>query len=371
MHGLQVKTQNRGRFLAGLLMMAGVGVASVYADLTGADAVLGVDSLDSRDIRLQEIDLQGDQSVSNSQFLISATASRIQIDYSPAPEDFVSQSAHRIECCRAAEMTARFNNNAVLSPFLVAGGYHGFTDFRSVWLDEYYRQLFAGVPGYSKVRPQGWHALAGSRWSYVPGTAVLQCSLLQQDDTVSPGYEPELGRQLQRGREFLRTTTLRVSTENIVTPTVRTLLEAGATATSGREMRYFAKGSLNWSMSETLTMRTEVAGVYEGPAFYASSASLTLERDWNAHWFVGVALRGYHDDGEVIDPIISSSAAPALGTLAVVASLRWQGDRMAVRLEGGPYRTRYDEVALASAQFARLYEDRDWRQVQSAVSWRF
>ena len=47
------------------------------------------------------------------------------------------------------------------------------------------------------------------------------------------------------------------------------------------------------------------------------------------------------------------------------------GRRLAVRLEGGPYRTRYDAVALSSAQFARLYEDRDWRRLQCTASWKF
>jgi hypothetical protein len=351
--------------------MVVAGPASVRADMSGAEAIVGVETLNSGDIRLEDIILQGEQSLSTSQFLFSATTSRIQIDYTPAPEDFVSQPMRRVEDCSAAELTVRFNTNTDFSPFAVVGGYRGFTDYRSVWLDEYYRQLFAGVPGYTRVTPQGWHAIVGGRWSYVPGTAILKVSILQQDDTVSPGYEPQIGQPLLRGREYLRTTTLRISTENVVSPTVRTSAEVGATATTGREMRYFAKASINWSMSNTLTMRTELTGVYEGPAFYASSASLTLERDWKARWFAGMALRGYHDDGEVIDPLISSSAAPALSTIALAASLRWQGERMAIRLEGGPYLTRYDEVGLASAQFARLYQDRDWRQVQGAASWRF
>jgi hypothetical protein len=188
---------------------------------------------------------------------------------------------------------------------------------------------------------------------------------------VSPGYEPEIGGPLLRGYDHLRTTAGRMSTENVLTPTLRTLVEAGATATTGRDTRFSLQGSLNWSVTETMTLRAVLAGVSERPAFHAVSASLSFERDWEARWFAGLALRGYRDSGEVVDPLITSSAAPALRTVHVAASLRWQGERTAVRLEGGPYRTRYDDVALGSAQFARLYQDRNWRRLQCTASWRF
>jgi hypothetical protein len=44
---------------------------------------------------------------------------------------------------------------------------------------------------------------------------------------------------------------------------------------------------------------------------------------------------------------------------------------MAVRLEGGPYRTRYDAVSTSSTQFARLYKDRNWTRLQCTASWSF
>lgn len=356
---------------AGMLALAGFVTASSRADIPGPEATLAVETLECGDIHLQEMSLQAEESPSSNQYVLSATESRIDIDYAPARYDIVSQPMRRVEDRTAAELNARFRANADLVPFAGAGAYRGFTDFRSVWLDEYYRQLFSGVPGYTHVAPKGWHAMAGGRWSYVPGSAILQVTLLQQGDTVSPGYEPQIGAPLLRGRDHLRTTAVRISTENVVTPAVRSLLEAGAMSTTGRGMRYSLQESLNWAVSDTLTLRAVVAGVHEQPAFNAASASLSLERDWNARWFAGLSAREYRDDGEVVDPLIESDAAPALRTMSVTASLRWQGEHLAVRLEGGPYRTRYDAVALSSAQFARLYEDRDWRRLQCTASWKF
>jgi hypothetical protein len=205
----------------------------------------------------------------------------------------------------------------------------------------------------------------------VPGTAILQCTVVEQGDTVSPGYEPQIGLPLLRGLERLRTTSLRISTENVLSPTVRTLLEGGVTYTTDRETRFTVQGSVNWAVSETLTLRTVVGDVTEGDEFHSVSGSMSLERDWSARWFAGISVRGYRDGGEVVDPVIASSAAPALRTRELAATLRWQGARASFRIEAGPYWTRYDPVALASSQYANLYRNRDWRHVEGAVSWTF
>ena len=361
----------RNVLYSGMLVLAGFATASMRADSPGPEAALTVETLGCSDLHLEELNLQAADSLSNNQYVFSATEGRIDIDYAPAQYDIVSQPVHRVEDRTAAELNARFSTNSVWVPFAGAGGYRGFTDFRSVWLDEYYGQLFSGVPGYVRVTPQGWHVTAGGRWSYLHGCGILQATLVQQGDTVSPGYEPQIGAPLLRGRDHLQTTAVRVSTENVVTPTVRSLLEAGATGTTGRGMRTSLQESLNWAISDTLTLRAVVSGVHEQPAFNAAAASLSLERDWNARWFAGISVRGYRDNGEVVDPLIESDAAPALHTMSGAVSLRWQGERLAVRLEGGPYRTRYEAVAPDSVQFARLYADRNWRRLQCTVSWTF
>jgi hypothetical protein len=359
---------------AGLAVVAallGFGGAALRAGVTGTEATIETEALGCGDVRMGQANLIADQPVSGDTFEVSATQDRIDIDYSPSREDFVTQPVHRAEESTAVALTSRVDVDSNFSPMFTVGGYRGYTDYRSVWLDEFYRQLFSGVPGYEPVSPHGLNALAGARWAYVPGAAFFQSTLILQDDTVSPGYEPQIGKPLLRGLEHLRTFAVRVSTENVLTPTLRSLVAVSVTGTTDRERRYTVQGSLNWAVGERLTLRTVVGEVSEGDEFHSVSGSADLERNWGERWFAGIAVRGYRDGGEVVDPLIPSSAATALRTVDVTASVRWQGERAAFRLEAGPYWTRYEPVGLASSQFASLYRGRDWRHVEGTTSWTF
>ena len=49
--------------------------------------------------------------------------------------------------------------------------------------------------------------------------------------------------------------------------------------------------------------------------------------------------------------------------------LRWRGDRTALRLEAGPYRTRLAALPSTSAHFGRLYASRNWLRLQMTAEW--
>ena len=78
--------------------------------------------------------------------------------------------------------------------YLIEGGCSddGFTDFRSLWIDEYYRQLFAPMAGYGAAVPRGYNGGVGLRWDHVPGTGFLEFSAGWQTDQVSPAYDLSL-----------------------------------------------------------------------------------------------------------------------------------------------------------------------------------
>ena len=156
------------RSLAAAAAFFSLGSVALHAESTEPGATVEADVLESSDIRLGEVSVQADQDASHDQYELSATQDRIDIDYSPAKFDFVSQPVHRIENSTDLSLTSRFETDSNFSPMVVVGGYRGFTDYRSVWLDEFYRQYFEDVPGYVHVLPHGWNAMAGGRWTYVP-----------------------------------------------------------------------------------------------------------------------------------------------------------------------------------------------------------
>ena len=50
----------------------------------------------------------------------------------------------------------------------ISGGlYDGYADFRSVWIDERFRQINETSPFYSIAQPRGWNIAAGARWEYM------------------------------------------------------------------------------------------------------------------------------------------------------------------------------------------------------------
>lgn len=348
----------------GLTVFAGLSVRAEQS------AGMSIESLSTQDAELTEANADVEFGRGAVRVILSGIHAIDLVDFSPARVDILSTPRRRRENRSAGDAMMRWEGFADRTIIAAAGGYRGFTDFRSIWLHEYYRQLFERVPGYGAVNPRGWHALGGLRAPYVPGSAYLQGTLLFQGDRVSPGYEPQIFKPLLRGRDRLETRAVRLSTENILSPSHRTLLELGATDTTGREPRFSGQASLNWAASSVLTVRMVVAAVSERPSFHAESAAMTVERDWEGRWFAGLTLRGYRDTGEVVDPLVVSTAAPAMSSTHFAASIRYQGLQAGWRLEAGPYHTHYAATSIASAHFSRLYAGRDWLRIQIAGTWR-
>ncbi|MBI4623310.1 MAG: hypothetical protein HY736_08845 [Verrucomicrobia bacterium] len=338
---------------------------------TGAKFHLAAEGLFASDVQVSDTTAGALWSGPGREAAVTLGWSRLAVDYSPAPADLITRAAARTETRRAAQFDARRDFGGRWTALAGGGLYRGFGDHRSMWIDEYDRQLFAGAPGYAPAAPHGWHAAAGARWAWRPGSTFFQAMLTRRADTVAPGYEPRIGQPLLRGRERLHTSSANLSFEHIATPLVRLRLDGSAADTTGRARRHTIIGSANWTPAEQWVLRATAGATREAPTLRAAWLQLALDRDWANRWFAGLLVRGYRDRGEVLDPLVPSSAAPALHTLHAAASLRWQGARHAWRLEAGPYRTAYAPVPPAAWQFARLYRDRTWLRVQAAFHGEF
>lgn len=249
---------------------------------------------------------------------------------------------------------------------LLAGGgaYYGYMDYRSLWLNEHFRQLYSRRPGYEKAHPWGYNTAAGARWEYLPASGLVQGDLGYQYDLIAPGYEVQLQPfppRLVRFRDNYDTLFGRLTFENVLTPRIRSLQELQFTDTTDRQLRYSLQSSLNVSLAEHWTTRLVVSGSKEDPQFEAFYGGATLERDWNETWFVSLMGRYYKDTGQIENALLpENTAAPPLEAVLLGLGFRWQGAHSSFKMVVGPYFTRYETPTGEFATFAHLYQNRDW-----------
>jgi hypothetical protein len=189
------------------------------------------------------------QSRGPTEWNLSYAHNTFDLEYRPAPFDFLGYDTSVSENRNTLQVSFKQRLFAPLTLLAAGGFYDGFTDYRSPWLNEYYRQQFSALPEYEKAHPGGQNVSASLRWEYVPATGFLQVDVGFLEDQIAPGYEIDFDG-LRRGRPNLYTSTYRVTTENILTRRVRWLNEFRLTDTTNREKRFGYQGSANLAIGE-------------------------------------------------------------------------------------------------------------------------
>lgn len=274
----------------------------------------------------------------------------------------------------AVQLQGRYRAMDQLTLMVGGGGYQGYSDYRSMWLNEHYRQLYSRVPGYEKAHPWGFNVSGGLRLEYWPSRGFIQANVVYQHDGVAPGYEAQIFKPLLRQRDKYDTVSFGLTLENVLTKRLRALQEFQITNTTTRELRYSLQSSLNCALGENYALKLVLSGVKEEPVFEAWSVGGTLERDWNETWFLSLFGRYYEDTGEITTSLPGNSAVPPGRTVQAGIGLRWQGEHSAFKLVAGPYFTRYsfpDSTNTSIYSFSQLYRDRDWFAAQLAFSHEF
>jgi len=329
------------------------------------------ESLLSSDYRLYEAGLSWMENRGVWDWKLQLSWNGYDLAYRPAPADLVSRPRALWEDQYSYQGRWRWRWAENWQADVTGGWYVGFSDYRSVWLDEYYRQYFQVMPGYENADPSGWNLVPGLRWECVPGMLWLQGSVIAQHDSVSPGYEILPFQPMVRGSSELETWAGSVSLEAVLTPRLRGQVSGRWTDTTARDLRHEYQASGRWAVADHWVARGTVGLTAEPPRFHAYHGQLALERDWQNRWFLGLTGRHYADNGLVRDPAIVSSAAPALESWQLGLTMRYLGEHWGALLSAGPYWTRYDEVAPISRHFSTLYADRDWIALQGTLSLRF
>ena len=333
-----------------------------------------VESLHSNSIELLDTSFRYRHSVPGINIDLAISLGNIGIEYQPPPppHSFSSETPlERTERMQSYQATLRETAAKPLLFNATAGLYDGYADFRSVWIDERYRQIFETIPQYIYADPKGWNIGAGGRWEYLPASGFLQFDLAYQHDIVSPGYEITTREGLVRGIDELDTWAGTIGFENALSPRIRTLHQFAIVDTTQREPRFSYSGSLNYAAGEKWVWRPTVGYVKEEPDFSATTVGLGVDYEYNSAWTFGLHGRYYEDTGEIEDIVVISSAAPPLAGWQLGGSLRWSGEGRTFRIQAGHYHTDYEEPGPGQVEFFHLYNDRDWLYLEGALTIEF
>ncbi len=302
---------------------------------------------------------------------LSFSRNRSAIDYAPSSSDLIGLDAFRSEASDQVSLDLERIHNPRLSSLYSFSAYDGYTDFRSVWLDEFYRQQFEPVEGYEESDPQGYSISLGSRYEYLPASALLEVVAGFQFDQISPAYEAAPFQPLTRGLSEVDTSFVRASSENLLSPRLRMKQQLQTADTTERALRYSYQVDINYAATESLTVKGSFGLTRESSTFDSNHLGVAIERNLAGGFLFSLSGRRYEDSGEIVDPLILSTAAPALETTRYGMGLSWSGERLAFKLLAGRYRSDYDAVPPISFQFENLYRDRRWDYFRCSGSYVF
>ena len=330
------------------------------------------EALLASDIEITSSALNYGQKHGSTDWRINYTHNTIGEDYENfVLFDFLGYPERITENYDAGSLSLRQKLNNTLTLYVAGGGYVGFTDYRSLWLANYYKQQFASFfpDVYEKPTPKGLNASGGLRWEYQPTTGFIEAGFFYSSDDIASGYERDLftGDAI-RGNSSLQTYSPTLKFENIVSRRIRVLNEFQLTFTTDRETRYAYRNAINIALGEHWVWRMLGGYTHEDPTLRAWYAGATLEFEITPRWLINLSGLYYHDTGEIENSAFISTAAPGVETWQAGLGLRYAGESSSFSLTVAPIWANYEPVTVGTRPFTNLYRDRDWVSVQAAWS---
>lgn len=348
--------------IAGFFIL--VTVHSVVGQDTFKGVELGMEVIHSDDVTTSAGTAGWRNETGHRQVQIRATYDRFDVDFVPNTLSAgilqargVNQDRTGVDFSVTQPLSERWE--ATISANLT----EGFSDYRAVWISEYYRQLFSRFEEYENPDPGSYGGSLAVQWEAVPQNVFVDLTLGGAQERISPGYERIIGPGggLEKDEELLNAWYGTLGIEHYLSARHRVRHEFAASTVTGRDTRVSYRGQLNWAIAAEWVSRSEFSYLREGSEFYAWSAGTGIERDWGERWFAGLTLRYYKDNGQLENALFTvTSAAPPLESYRLTATVRYVGKRFSALLYAGPYITEYGDPGDDIAPFANLYEDRDW-----------
>lgn len=295
--------------------------------------------------------------------------SAYQLDYAPGPTGGEFENLDEVTEQYSLGLTRKWNDR--WSGTMNAGFYDGFSEYRSIWITEYYRQEFIGFPdGYQTPDPHG-ESIGGSvKWDYLPGTGLAEFSLRYAHDEIAPGwsFDPFVGSPVP-GASSLNTVSGSLRAEHALTGWLKTQTEVSLRKVTDRDPRVGI--SHGWAASAG-PVGFRLSGGYadEEPSYDALYGTAIIEWKLLQEWSAFAGYRLYSDSGEIQQSGFNASA-PAVKSSEIFGGVLWDRGDITVSAGVGILKSDYEALGEDNIFFANLYRDRDWKTFRLSASFKF
>lgn len=317
----------------------------------------------SSDIALSTASLQALKSTGETTRLrMEAVASRIAIDYRP-PEAFLIGEAESIsEYALGANVQAQNDLTEGSSAEFSLGYTDGFSNYRSLWIDTYYRQLFGGIDGYERSDPWSGFAELIFRHEFLPATGILLAGVSFQYEETPILWEMDLAGNLEPAASISRMGSLYGAIEALLNRKTRVRAQLWLSERTNRDLRLIVATELIRALAEDLFLKANYGHAREGDAFHGNSFNLELEWEINERYSISLYGNYYEDTGEFEE---TASAVQLTAPRARTRELgvKFHYERFPdIRFEvyAAYFQSRYASAGETYAFTSALYADRDW-----------
>lgn len=322
--------------------------------------------LHSSDIDLDQYNFQYEIQQAKWRASLAYTQTRYDEEYQPeviGNDAFLSEKMESIQ----AQFTWQFENDWELG--LSTRYYDGFSNYRSVWIAEYYRQLFGLIPGYETPDPSGTSYTVVATKNYAQGHSITY-TLGYGEDEIAPGYSVgALGVEPSRSNRYNKRASIRF--DDTWLPWLKSEHLLSYSDTTDRDTQLGVSSNWHIALADDWTLRLQLGYTDERDSFDARYGNLAVEWRFSDRWQAFADVSVYNDSGEIPDAGLSTTAAPGLDTVQYGLGVRWLGDSSSFKIYIGEYETKYDPLSANNQIFSNLYSDRDFTVAQLSYTLNF
>ncbi len=356
------------KILSILLFLIGLSAGAADFGFSGQQEVeASVETLSSDDIKVRSYLLRYSGIEGPWKVEVGIGLNEYDLDYSPVLFGTDATLEEQTTLLNLG-LTRRWNSE--WSGTLKFSAYDGYSDYRSIWIAEFYNQLFGGFADYYSPDPQGQSIGTSVKWDYLPGSGSATLSFDLGRDEIAPGwsFNSATGKP-EPGRESLDTASGSLRVEQALNGWLKSEAEVTIRQITNRDPRFGIRHS--WAaVAGPVGFRLSGGYTQEAPSFDAVYGMALVEWRFQPQWTFHIGYRIYQDSGE-IQASGFNALAPPVDSTELFAGLLWDREDFSVSIGLGMLSTDYEPLSKDNAFFGNLYRDRDWLTFRVAASLRF